>query len=229
MIQVTLHCPACDVRADFLGPLEHVRDLFKAFSRQHDHALKAARAEIGRLGGIAKASKSYQKLANASKGVLEGPETCTGPPEKPDKTPVQAREPGQFLANPSKTFPTQTEADWFPSALPSLLSSSFSALSEEDLSEKSGSPGARARGEKTKSAKSKKSKCLVHWPDDFDTVQRPAVERWAKTKGYPLWWVTERLEAMRESCLAKGLRFVDWYLEYYKNQAPQPTRVTNLG
>jgi UDP-glucuronate 4-epimerase len=24
-------------------------------------------------------------------------------------------------------------------------------------------------------------------------------------------------------------RFVDWYLEYYKNQAPQPTRVTNLG
>ena len=27
-----------------------------------------------------------------------------------------------------------------------------------------------------------------------------------------------------------GIRkFVDWYLEYYKNQAPQPTRVTNLG
>jgi UDP-glucuronate 4-epimerase len=24
-------------------------------------------------------------------------------------------------------------------------------------------------------------------------------------------------------------RFVDWYLEYYKTQAPQPTRVTNLG
>jgi UDP-glucuronate 4-epimerase len=24
-------------------------------------------------------------------------------------------------------------------------------------------------------------------------------------------------------------RFVDWYLEYYRNQAPQPTRVTNLG
>jgi UDP-glucuronate 4-epimerase len=24
-------------------------------------------------------------------------------------------------------------------------------------------------------------------------------------------------------------RFVDWYLEYYKNQAPQGTRVTNLG
>jgi UDP-glucuronate 4-epimerase len=24
-------------------------------------------------------------------------------------------------------------------------------------------------------------------------------------------------------------RFVDWYLEYYKNIAPQPTRVTNLG
>jgi len=24
-------------------------------------------------------------------------------------------------------------------------------------------------------------------------------------------------------------RFVDWYLEYYKNQAPQATRVTNLG
>jgi UDP-glucuronate 4-epimerase len=24
-------------------------------------------------------------------------------------------------------------------------------------------------------------------------------------------------------------RFVDWYLEYYKNQAPQQTRVTNLG
>jgi dTDP-D-glucose 4,6-dehydratase len=24
-------------------------------------------------------------------------------------------------------------------------------------------------------------------------------------------------------------RFVDWYLEYYKTGAPQPTRVTNLG
>jgi UDP-glucuronate 4-epimerase len=24
-------------------------------------------------------------------------------------------------------------------------------------------------------------------------------------------------------------RFVDWYLEYYKTSAPQPTRVTNLG
>jgi hypothetical protein len=24
-------------------------------------------------------------------------------------------------------------------------------------------------------------------------------------------------------------RFVDWYLEYYKNNAPQQTRVTNLG
>ena len=24
-------------------------------------------------------------------------------------------------------------------------------------------------------------------------------------------------------------RFVDWYLEYYKHAAPQPTRVTNLG
>ena len=24
-------------------------------------------------------------------------------------------------------------------------------------------------------------------------------------------------------------RFVEWYLEYYKTQAPQPTRVTNLG
>jgi hypothetical protein len=24
-------------------------------------------------------------------------------------------------------------------------------------------------------------------------------------------------------------RFVDWYLEYYKHQSPQATRVTNLG
>ena len=86
-----------------------------------------------------------------------------------------------------------------------LLSSSLSqTLPPEGVQ---GEPSAKF--ERTPAEKLKRQ---VTWPSDFDEKIRGKVEAWGKKSGYPIWWITERLAGMRDACLAKNLRYADWYL-----------------
>ncbi len=51
------------------------------------------------------------------------------------------------------------------------------------------------------------------WPEDYDVTILPRVLEWGEGKGYPKWWVLERVDLMRGKCIETQARTANWFLK----------------
>jgi hypothetical protein len=89
---------------------------------------------------------------------------------------------------------------------PSPISLSLSAL--PDLPEKPGSAGAREG-----SAKKPRRAVMVRMPEPFDVTEKHL--DYAKSKGWPVWWVRNRHEQFCDLAVSKGWLYADWDRAFY--------------